>query len=78
MYNRQLLIIGFCLVAIFIAYRTSARITRPLQEVTATLNQLESGNLNARIGLSAQTELNELATGINLSLKPISKPPRRY
>ncbi len=65
LFINTLLIIGFCLVAIFIAYRTSARITRPLQEVTATLNQLESGNLNARIGLSAQTELNELATGIN-------------
>ncbi len=65
LFINALLIIGFCLLAIVIAYRTSTRITRPLQEVAATLNALESGDLNARIGLSTQTELNELATGIN-------------
>jgi two-component system sensor histidine kinase BarA len=60
-----LLTLGFCFIAIFMAYKASARITKPFQQVSATLKQLGSGNLNARMGLSAQTELNELANGIN-------------
>jgi two-component system sensor histidine kinase BarA len=60
-----LLTLGFCFLAVILAYKASARITKPFQQVSATLKQLGSGNLNARIGLSAQTELNELATGIN-------------
>lgn len=67
------LVIAFCLLAIYMAYRASARITRPLQHVTSTLNELESGNLNARIGLSEQTELNELATGINTMAASLQK-----
>ena len=55
------------------AYRASARITRPLQHVTTTLNQLESGNLDARIGLTEQSELNELATGINTMAASLQK-----
>ena len=73
LFTNTLLIVAFSLLAIFIAYRTSSRITRPLHQVTDTLNELESGNLNARISLSEQTELNELATGINTMAASLQK-----
>lgn len=60
-----LLVIGFCVLAIYLAYRASIRITTPLQHVAETLEQLEAGNLEARIQFSHQAEFNELAAGIN-------------
>ncbi len=60
-----ILILSLCALALYLAYRASASITRPLQRVASTLEQLESGNLEARIQLSEQTEFNELANGIN-------------
>ncbi|MEH6343697.1 MAG: response regulator [Bermanella sp.] len=60
-----ILILSLCTLALYLAYRASASITRPLQRVASTLEQLESGNLEARIQLSEQTEFNELANGIN-------------
>jgi len=73
LFVNALLVIAFCFLALYMAYRASARITRPLQHVTTTLNQLESGNLNARIGLTEQSELNELATGINTMAASLQK-----
>ena len=60
-----ILILSLCALALYLAYRASASITRPLQRVASTLEQLESGNLEARIQLPEQTEFNELANGIN-------------
>ena len=47
------------------ALRASLRVTKPLQHVAATLEQLEAGNLEARIQLTQHTEFTELSTGIN-------------
>jgi two-component system sensor histidine kinase BarA len=69
----MLLILGFCFLAVYMAYKASMRITRPFQQVTKTLNQLGAGNLNARIGLGGQAELNELATGINTMAASLQK-----
>jgi len=55
----------FCILAIYMALRASLRITRPLQHVALTLEQLEAGNLEARIQLTQNTEFTELSTGIN-------------
>lgn len=61
----SLLVIAFCFLAIYLAYRASARITKPLQHVAEALEELEAGNLEARIQFSQQAEFNELAAGIN-------------
>jgi two-component system sensor histidine kinase BarA len=60
-----LLVIGFGILAIYLSYRSSARITKPLQHVAEALEELEAGNLEARIQFSQQAEFNELAAGIN-------------
>ena len=60
-----ILVLSLCALALYLAYRASASITRPLQHVASALEQLESGNLEARIQLSEHTEFDELANGIN-------------
>lgn len=65
LFSSVLLILACCLLALYLSYRTSARITVPLQHVSNTLNELESGNLEARIQLTNHAEFNELSSGIN-------------
>jgi two-component system sensor histidine kinase BarA len=65
LFTSILLILACCFVALYLAYRTSTRITIPLHQVNATLNELESGNLEARVQLSNHAEFNELSGGIN-------------
>lgn len=65
LFTSVMLIIAFCFIAFYLAYRTSNRITVPLNEVSQTLNELESGNLEARVQLSNHKEFNELSSGIN-------------
>jgi len=60
-----LLILACCLFALFLAYRTSRRITVPLLKVSNTLTELENGNLEARVPLSNHDEFAELSNGIN-------------
>jgi two-component system sensor histidine kinase BarA len=60
-----LMILALCLFAFYLAYKASSRITRPLQQVAATLEQLELGNLDARIQLTDEEEFSEIAVGIN-------------
>ncbi len=60
-----IMILLLCLFAFYLAYKASSRITRPLQHVAATLEQLELGNLDARIQLTDKEEFSELAVGIN-------------
>ncbi len=60
-----LLVLTMCLLAFYLAYKASSRITRPLQHVTATLEQLEMGNLDARIQFTENEEFSALALGIN-------------
>ena len=36
MFTSILLVLGFCLLAIYLSYRASARITRPLQQAAST------------------------------------------
>lgn len=64
-FTGSLLVIAFGFLAIYLAYRASARITKPLQHVAEALEELEAGNLEARIQFSQQAEFNELAAGIN-------------
>ena len=65
LFSSILLILACCFLALYLAYRTSNRITVPLHQVSATLNELESGNLEARVQLSNHAEFNELSGGIN-------------
>jgi len=65
LFSSILLILACCFLALYLAYRTSTRITVPLHQVSATLNELESGNLEARVQLSNHAEFNELSGGIN-------------
>jgi len=58
-------VLSLCALALYLAYRASASITQPLKHVANALEQLESGNLEARIQLSEHTEFDELANGIN-------------
>ena len=65
LFSSILLVLGCCVLALYLAYRSSARITVPLHTVSATLNELESGNLEARVQLPDNAEFNELSAGIN-------------
>ena len=60
-----LLVLAVCGLALYLAYRASRRIIQPLQQVAATLEQLEMGNLDARIQLTDHDEFSGLALGIN-------------
>lgn len=60
-----LLIILFSVMALYLTWRFSRKITKPLGNVAETLEQLESGNLDARVELGRQAEFNELAGSIN-------------
>lgn len=65
LFSSFILVSLFCILAIYMALRASLRVTKPLQHVAATLEQLEAGNLEARIQLTQHTEFTELSTGIN-------------
>lgn len=63
--TNSLLIFICSLLAIYLAYRASRRITIPLIQVSDTLTELENGNLDARVHLPAYEEFTELSSGIN-------------
>lgn len=70
MQNKQLLqtvllVVLFSAMALYLTWRFSRKITHPLGNVAETLEQLESGNLDARVELGRQVEFNELAGSIN-------------
>ncbi|MFT5592469.1 MAG: two-component system sensor histidine kinase BarA [Oceanicoccus sp.] len=65
LFSSVLLIIACCSFALYLSYRSSSRITVPLHQVSNTLNELEAGNLEARVQLPNYAEFNELSGGIN-------------
>ncbi|GAA6134477.1 response regulator [Oceaniserpentilla sp. 4NH20-0058] len=65
LFSSTLLIILCCLLAVYLAYRASKRVTIPLLQVSNTLSELETGNLDARVQLSDFAEFGELYSGIN-------------
>ncbi|MGR6872943.1 response regulator [Pseudomonas sp. HK3] len=65
LFSSILLILACCCFALYLSYRSSSRITVPLHQVSHTLNELEAGNLEARVQLSNYQEFNELSGGIN-------------
>lgn len=65
LFSSLTLILLFCLLAAYLTLRASSRVSNPLQQVAATLEQLELGNLDARVQLRDRSELNDLGTGIN-------------
>lgn len=50
---------------LYLSLRASQRISQPLQGIAATLEQLESGNLDARIRVDSSNDFSMLASGIN-------------
>ena len=48
-----------------LAHRFSRSITKPLDKITKTIQEFESGNLSARVDVAAKGELESLVTGIN-------------
>jgi len=56
--------IGFFLVAL-LALKFSNSITLPLDEITKTVKQLESGSFSARVNVVAKGEMDSLVQGIN-------------
>lgn len=65
LFSSILLILACCCFALYLSYRSSSRITTPLHQVSDTLNELEAGNLEARVQLPNYAEFNELSSGIN-------------
>lgn len=55
----------FTLLA-FLATRFAHSMTLPLEKITKTVKELESGDLSARVNVLARGEMNELVKGINL------------
>lgn len=61
-----LVLILLCTVfGLFLSLRASQRISQPLQGIAATLEQLEAGNLDARIRVDNSNDFAMLASGIN-------------
>lgn len=59
------LILVSTVMGLYLSLRASQRISQPLQGIAATLEQLESGNLDARIRVDSENDFSMLATGIN-------------
>ncbi len=59
--------IGLLLFSLFsvLVYKFSKKITAPLEHITATVKQLEAGDLTARVKINADGELKSLINGIN-------------
>ena len=55
----------FSLLAL-LASRFAYSLTRPLDRITKTVKELESGDLSARVNILARGEMNDLIHGINL------------
>lgn len=60
-----LTLLACLMIAAYLALRASQRITEPLEEIALNLEQLENGDLDARIRVDAQHEFALLASGIN-------------
>ncbi len=60
-----LLILASTVVGLYLSLRASQRISQPLQGIAITLEQLEAGNLDARVRMDTENDFSMLAAGIN-------------
>jgi len=63
-------------LALFLAWRLSGRVSKPLQAITATVGGLADGNLAVRIPETSQGEIGQLEHGVNRMAEALAENQR--